>query len=304
MWSDNYLLPAQRRHRDAAVEQVDKAWASGQITMFERDVYLHGISGVATRGELTEILSDLAVRIAKQQTKAADQSGDAPAGPSSGSAVPPQASKPPIVAGVSKHSTAVRRLAPVFVASLAALLVLTVALVGAAVVAAVSHVGGRLSEHVNDIGKTHLLAKDGLWTLTRDLKDEFGTTDVVNAGIYDSHAVITRRVHGDSRHTISYRYDGHTFKRVAAVPAGGAPQVDFADVDVPAAVNLANTTPTRVGLYGHAVTHLVVRAAQAVNAHHNHPTRLLVYARNVKGETGHVRANVTGKVLQSSPIAE
>lgn len=296
MWSDEDLLQAQRRHRDALTAQIKGSASSGLITSFDQELLLRAATNAATRGELGQIRSDLERRISTSRTTVI------PAGEQ-------HAQDEAVVDDMATYGNPRRevgsrlgspKIAQAVVIGVAILLVLVIVLSAYKLVTGVSVSSGSAAS-ASDFGKTHLLDKDGLWSLTTALKKEFDSSRVVSATIYDSYATIIRHAPGNAEQLAVYRYDGATFTRLDEGGAAGAevPMFEFADVDAPNVAGIVDSTPRRIGLEGDTTSWIVARVA--VTKGGKHRTRLWINARNARGEAGHVRCTDRGRVLATVP---
>lgn len=289
MWSDDSgLRPVERRHREPVAALVESMYAAGRLSPFDRDLYRQGVANVATRAELAQISAELAGLAARAERARESETAEIPLR---------TAAERPATAEERARGSVVALLVTSLAATLVALVVVTAIVLG---ISSRTPTRGDLSSPASELGETHLLHKDGLWTMTRDLDDEFDSTDIVSAVVYDAYAIITRRAGTGGRALAVYRYDGERFRQLerARPTRRAAPVFDLADLDVPNAADLARSAAKRVNVRPKAQTYLVVRTAGVRSR-----ARLYVHASNARGQSGHLRCTILGKVLRTHPAA-
>lgn len=143
--------------------------------------------------------------------------------------------------------------------------------------------------------KAKVLTVDGLTQMIEDAKSERGTTQVVEASLFENYAIVEFPVEGGIRRTISYHYKGDfddEWTKGSRDQSEPEALVDLADLDVPATLALLKSAPKAVGLPDGKADSLTIRLDSYGLA------SSYIRVDTDYDEYGTVQADLSGKVIQ------
>lgn len=170
------------------------------------------------------------------------------------------------------------------------------------VVAAAIGIAGWLAlsgASVFGLGQPKMWTVSGLEAFVDDLDDEFGTTEVVEAYLAENFATVEVPVDGDASRTITYKYDGgFTESRKGTRPADESEGlIDLRELDAEKTVALLPDAPAMVGRPDGEVSAILIMLAYGPDSDVADVPEVSVHVETEFGETGSVRADLSGDVV-------
>ncbi|MGH3704055.1 MAG: hypothetical protein ACRDT9_05440 [Agromyces sp.] len=183
-----------------------------------------------------------------------------------------------------------------------------VALAVVGVVAAFVIAGWLLLSGTNvfTLGQPKMWTVGGLEAFVDDVEEEFGTTEVVSAYVFEGYATVELPVEGEAPRTITYRYDGGFSEsrkdtRTAEESTG---LIDLGELDAEKTMALLPGAPEMVGLPDGEVTAIMITLAYGPDSVVADVPEFSLNVRSEFGETGSVRADLAGEVVWPTPTRE
>ncbi len=152
-----------------------------------------------------------------------------------------------------------------------------------------------------------VLTTKGLTKLVADIKDEFGTTQVVELNLFEDYAIVEVPVSGGAgRRTQSYRYDGgfEKFGAGSSRTDESSLLIDLSQLDVPATLALLKTAPKTVGLPDETVSNVTLQIANGPGAGDGEIVSTYVMVDSDYDESGFVRADLSGQVIDVDKVTD
>lgn len=176
-----------------------------------------------------------------------------------------------------------------------------IAVVVVVVVAAIGIAGWLALSGANvfGLGQPKMWTVSGLEAFVDDLDDEFGTTEVVEAYLAENFATVEVPVDGDASRTITYKYDGgFTESRKGTRPADESEGlIDLRELDAEKTVALLPDAPAMVGRPDGEVSAILIMLAYGPDSDVADVPEVSVHVETEFGETGSVRADLSGDVV-------
>lgn len=176
-----------------------------------------------------------------------------------------------------------------------------IAVVVVVVVAAIGIAGWLALSGANvfGLGQPKMWTVSGLEAFVDDLDDEFGTTEVVEAYLAENFATVEVPVDGDASRTITYKYDGgFTESRKGTRPADESEGlIDLRELDAEKTLALLPEAPAMVGLPDGEVSAILIMLAYGPDSDVADVPEVSVHVETEFGETGSVRADLSGDVV-------
>ena len=153
--------------------------------------------------------------------------------------------------------------------------------------------------NVFGLGQPKMWTVSGLEAFVDDLDDEFGTTEVVEAYLAENFATVEVPVDGDASRTITYKYDGgFTESRKGTRPADESEGlIDLRELDAEKTLALLPDAPAMVGLPDGEVSAILIMLAYGPDSDVADVPEVSVHVETEFGETGSVRADLSGDVV-------
>jgi hypothetical protein len=153
--------------------------------------------------------------------------------------------------------------------------------------------------NVFGLGQPKMWTVSGLEAFVDDLDDEFGTTEVVEAYLAENFATVEVPVDGDASRTITYKYDGgFTESRKGTRPADESEGlIDLRELDAEKTLALLPDAPAMVGLPDGEVSAILIMLAYGPDSDLADVPEVSVHIETEFGETGSVRADLSGDVV-------
>lgn len=174
----------------------------------------------------------------------------------------------------------------------------------AVIIVAVVGVGGWLmmsGVNVFTLGQPKLWTTAGLEAFVDDVDEEFGTTEVVSAYVFDGYATVELPVERDSPRTITYRYDGG-FSESRKDTRGAEEStglIDLRELDAEKTIALLPNAPEMVGLPDGEVSAIMMTLAYGPGSTAADVPEVSFNVQTEYGETGSVRADLAGNVVSA-----
>lgn len=153
--------------------------------------------------------------------------------------------------------------------------------------------------NVFGLGQPKMWTVSGLEAFVDDLDDEFGTTEVVEAYLAENFATVEVPVDGGASRTITYKYDGgFTESRKGTRPADESEGlIDLRELDAEKTLALLPEAPAMVGLPDGEVSAILIMLAYGPDSDVADVPEISVHVETEFGETGSVRADLSGDVV-------
>ena len=153
--------------------------------------------------------------------------------------------------------------------------------------------------NVFGLGQPKMWTVSGLEAFVDDIDDEFGTTEVVEAYLAENFATVEVPVDGDASRTITYKYDGgFTESRKGTRPADESEGlIDLRELDAETTLALLPDAPAMVGLPDGEVSAILIMLAYGPDSDVADVPEVSVHVETEFGETGSVRADLSGDVV-------
>ncbi len=153
--------------------------------------------------------------------------------------------------------------------------------------------------NVFGLGQPKMWTVSGLEAFVDDLDDEFGTTEVVEAYLAENFATVEVPVDGDASRTITYKYDGgFTESRKGTRPADESEGlIDLRELDAETTLALLPDAPAMAGLPDGEVSAILIMLAYGPDSEVADVPEVSVHVETEFGETGSVRADLSGDVV-------
>jgi hypothetical protein len=153
--------------------------------------------------------------------------------------------------------------------------------------------------NVFGLGQPKMWTVSGLEAFVDDLDDEFGTTEVVEAYLAENFATVEVPVDGDASRTITYKYDGgFTESRKGTRSADESEGlIDLRELDAEKTLALLPDAPAMVGLPDGEVSAILIMLAYGPDSDVADVPEVSVHVETEFGETGSVRADLSGDVV-------
>ena len=176
-----------------------------------------------------------------------------------------------------------------------------IAVVVVVVVAALGIAGWLAMSGANvfGLGQPKMWTVGGLETFVDDVDDEFGTSEVVEAYLAENFATVELPVDGDASRTITYKYDGgFTESRKGTRSADESEGlIDLRELDAEKTLALLPDAPARVDLPDGEVSAILIMLAYGPDSDVADVPEVSVHVETEFGETGSVRADLSGDVV-------
>lgn len=149
------------------------------------------------------------------------------------------------------------------------------------------------------LGQPKMWTVSGLEAFVDDIDDEFGTTEVVEAYLAENFATVEVPVDGDASRTITYKYDGgFTESRKGTRPADESEGlIDLRELDAEKTLALLPDAPAMAGLPDGEVSAILIMLAYGPDSEVADVPEVSVHVETEFGETGSVRADLSGDVV-------
>ena len=281
---DEPARPATRRDREAAIRQVESAWAAGQIVEADRDLRVDQLRRAETLGEIRLVVHGLQ---APSYDPVPAASPSSPVRPESWAPTRPQAGKAGLPAGVALAVGAV-------------LVVMLVAIGGM-----IGAIGGGDDDVATatvepsdepsvepDEDEVDLFGRDDFGDLVADLEDGIGSTELFQAVLYPTYASLDVPVDERTQRKQSYYWDGD-LDEPGSKGTSDDPRFDLAGIDHAVVVGLVDQVRERVE--DPTSWYAIVRAPDEDDG-----AVFQVYASNEYGESAYVSATADGTVVYRS----
>ncbi|HEY9323296.1 MAG TPA: hypothetical protein VIP50_00055 [Agromyces sp.] len=153
--------------------------------------------------------------------------------------------------------------------------------------------------NVFGLGQPKMWTVSGLEAFVDDIDDEFGTTEVVEAYLAENFATVEVPVDGDASRTITYKYDGgFTESRKGTRPADESEGlIDLRELDAEKTLALLPDAPAMAGLPDGEVSAILIMLAYGPDSEVADVPEVSVHVETEFGETGSVRADLSGDVV-------
>lgn len=185
----------------------------------------------------------------------------------------------------------------------------TTRLIAVVVGAVVIGVGGWFmmsSANPFGLGQAKVLTVDGLEAFVDDVDEEFGTTEVVEAYLFDGYATVELPVSGDTKRTITYKYDGgfSESRKDTRTADESMTLIDLRELDVERTLALLPEAPATVGLPDGEVGTVAIRLAYGPDSVVADMPEVSIHVDTEFGESGSVRADLSGDIVSVDTAAE
>ncbi|WP_456694739.1 hypothetical protein [Aeromicrobium sp. P5_D10] len=161
--------------------------------------------------------------------------------------------------------------------------------------------GSILYVSVGSVGpdKAKVRTVEGFAQMVADARDEFGTTEVLEASLYDTYAMVTVPVEGSARRTITYQYGGD-FDDVFTKGQRDIDEttlIDLADVDAAAVLAFLKSAPKEVGLPDGKVSSVSIRMGTLPDNSDIEAASVYIRVDTEFDEYGSIQTDLSGKVV-------
>jgi len=270
---------ASQREIEAAIKVVELACAEGQIVAADRDLRIAQLRAAQTSAEV-----DLALDSLKRRSE------------------PPTQPQGPMVSPSSDIGSG--RSLP-FVPLIGGLVSVVAAIAG--VVFLVNQLSGvdldppsggnpgatRTPESRPSPRAADVLSREGFQALVAAIKAETGTTNVFDATMYPTYAVVQLPVDRETLRQYYYYWDGVMLKANESFGRSSTPRVDLASVDVEAMLRLVRRARRLVE--EPTIWYVIVNAPDEFDK-----AVMYAYASNKYSEGGYVSADADGDVIRKA----
>lgn len=281
---DESARPATQRDREAAIRQVESAWAAGQIVEVDRDLRVDQLRRARTHGEIRLVVHGLR---APSYDAVPAEGPRSPARPESWAPTRPPTGRSGLPAGVALAVGAV----------LVVMLVAIGGMIGAigggdddVATATVEPADEPSDDPVED--EVDLFGRDDFRDLVADLEDGIGGTELFQAVLYPTYASLDAPVDDRTQRKQSYYWDGD-LDEPGSKGTSDDPRFDLAGIDHAVVVDLIGQVRGRVE--DPTSWYAIVRAPDEDDG-----AVFQVYASNEYGESAYVSATADGTVVYRS----
>lgn len=140
----------------------------------------------------------------------------------------------------------------------------------------------------------------GFTQMVTDAREEIGTTEVLEATVFETYAIVEVPVQGSGRRTTSYRYAGN-FDDVFTKSQRDSDEtafIDLADINAGAVLALLKKAPADVGLPDGRVSSVTIRMGSVPGSLDNTTPSVFVRVDTDFDEYGSIQTDLSGKVIE------
>lgn len=150
------------------------------------------------------------------------------------------------------------------------------------------------------LGQAKIWATEGIEAFVDDVEEEFGTTEVIEADVFEDYAIVELPVEGEVSRTIAYRYDGgfSESRKDTRTTDESKGLIDLSELDAEKTIALLPGAPEMVGLPDGEVTAIMITLAYGPDSVVSDVPEVSLNVRTEFGETGSVRADL-GNVVST-----